>query len=403
MAKRTAIVLDVSRLLSRTKRGSPTGIDRVELNAAEELLESGQEAYFFATRGPRSWFIPREEVAALVRTFAQRWALGSETGRLAAAKVFRFVGLDAPMPPNPALLPVPKILGPRAVPSVLLTRRVERLLQSPIVDVVYRNFSHHHLDKDGFLIGLKQRWQARVEVFWHDAIPILWPEYSREGDAEKHRRRFEAMVSYADLISVNSRATRDELVMLALQNRKDIPNVAVTPLRTPKVFASRTAKPEPRRPYFICVGTLEPRKNHRMLLEVWRELAQTLGQDTPALVLAGRRGWMNADTFALLDRSPWLKPHVIEAPELPDDTLATLLRSASALLMPSFAEGFGLPVVEAQSLGTPVIASDLAVFREVAQPGYEALPPLAGELWKAKILERLAAPLGAPRDVLHSA
>ena len=65
--------------------------------------------------------------------------------------------------------------------------------------------------------------------------------------------------------------------------------------------------------------------------------------------------------------------------------LAALVRGARALLMPSFAEGYGIPVAEALSLGTPVIASDLPVFREVAGPAAELLHPLDGPGWLAAL------------------
>ena len=94
---------------------------------------------------------------------------------------------------------------------------------------------------------------------------------------------------------------------------------------------------------------------------------------------------MNSDVFAMLDRCPVLHDTVHEAPELADASLASLVQSATALLMPSFAEGFGLPFLEAQELGTPVIASDLKVFDEIAIAPFTRLSPLAGDRWMAEI------------------
>ena len=108
----------------------------------------------------------------------------------------------------------------------------------------------------------------------------------------------------------------------------------------------------------IC-STIEPRKNHLLLLEVWRELVRRDGPGTPKLVLVGGRGWKFEAVAALLDRSPALRGHVVEASGLTTPSLKRLLDGARALLMPSFAEGYGLPVVEAQIAGVPVIASDI--------------------------------------------
>lgn len=98
----------------------------------------------------------------------------------------------------------------------------------------------------------------------------------------------------------------------------------------------------------------------------WQHLARQLGPATPELVLIGKRGWQAEPVFALLDTCPVLKGDVRELGCCDDATMLGWLDQAQALLMPSFIEGFGLPVVEALQRGTPVIASDLAVFREIA-------------------------------------
>jgi glycosyltransferase involved in cell wall biosynthesis len=88
--------------------------------------------------------------------------------------------------------------------------------------------------------------------------------------------------------------------------------------------------------------------------------------ELPILVIIGQRGWEAEAAIATLDRLGDLEGLVIELGQCPDDELFAIIAGARALLMPSFAEGFGLPVAEALELGTPVIASDLAVFREFA-------------------------------------
>ena len=116
------------------------------------------------------------------------------------------------------------------------------------------------------------------------------------------------------------------------------------------------------RPFFVTVGTIEPRKNHALLLDVWQALAARLPADAmPQLVITGSRGWLNRDVFARLDARP---AHVIEAPGLPDPALAGLLQASQGLLFPTLAEGFGLPPLEAAALGVPLIVSDLPVLRE---------------------------------------
>jgi glycosyltransferase involved in cell wall biosynthesis len=120
------------------------------------------------------------------------------------------------------------------------------------------------------------------------------------------------------------------------------------------------------KPHFLTVGTIEGRKNHELLLKVWRKLIADLREDAPELLIIGRRGWKAEHVFDQLDDLRELEGKVHELGSCSDDELGGWMRSARALLMPSFAEGFGLPVVEALQVGTPVIASNLPVFREIA-------------------------------------
>ena len=91
----------------------------------------------------------------------------------------------------------------------------------------------------------------------------------------------------------------------------------------------------------------------------------------------------------LLDRSPALAPHVLETSDLSSADLAALISGARALLAPSFDEGYGLPIVEALALGTPVVAADSQAAREVSQGRATLLSPIDGEGWRREI-ERLA-------------
>lgn len=124
-------------------------------------------------------------------------------------------------------------------------------------------------------------------------------------------------------------------------------------------------------------------------------MAETEGQDAPRLVIVGRRGWENENIIDLLDRSPGLRRHVSEFNALGDRALAALMQQARALLMPSFSEGFGMPVNEALARGLPVIASNLAVFSETAGAVPDYLDPLDGIGWSRTIRDYavLSSPL----------
>ncbi|MCL9683003.1 glycosyltransferase family 4 protein [Legionella maioricensis] len=137
-------------------------------------------------------------------------------------------------------------------------------------------------------------------------------------------------------------------------------------------------------PYFLIVSTIDPRKNHLLLLQIWRSLVDKLGVKTPKLVILGKRGKQCWGSLDMLDRCEQLKSVVIES-QSPDEELINYLLHARALLFPTFSEGYGLPLIEVLSFNTPVIASDLPVFREIAGNIPDYLDPLDGKGWMEHI------------------
>jgi glycosyltransferase involved in cell wall biosynthesis len=116
----------------------------------------------------------------------------------------------------------------------------------------------------------------------------------------------------------------------------------------------------------------------------------------PLLVLIGQRGWETENVVDMLDRCPALRGTVIEHNTLPDSEMVGLLKGARALLLPSFAEGFGFPLIEAFGVGVPALCSDIPALRETGGAVAEYLDPLDGPGWRAAILD-YAAPGSARR------
>jgi glycosyltransferase involved in cell wall biosynthesis len=236
------------------------------------------------------------------------------------------------------------------------------------------------------------REQARFLCLVHDLIPIEFPEYARPTGAALHRRRIETVVQLADAVIVNSTATGRSLRPWLERSGRQV-EVHVALLGTEALPLPSLPPPDPvvEPPYFVCVGTIEPRKNHLLLLQLWRHLVETLPTESvPRLIVIGRRGWENEQVVDMLERCPALRTHVQELGGCSDARMAALLRGARALLLPSFAEGYGMPVAEALSVGTPVVCSDLAALREVGGDTPDYLDPLDGPGWKAAILDHAA-------------
>jgi len=139
-------------------------------------------------------------------------------------------------------------------------------------------------------------------------------------------------------------------------------------------------------PYFVVLGTIEPRKNHLLLLNLWTRLATTMATP-PRLVVIGARGWENEQVVDMLERSQRLRGLVEEHNRLGDAGVGSLLTEARAVLVPSFAEGFGLPLAEALASGVPVICSEIPVFREIGGDVPDYLDPLDTLAWREAIVD----------------
>ncbi|MEM6912381.1 MAG: glycosyltransferase family 1 protein [Pseudomonadota bacterium] len=383
-------VLDISRLWARRDRPSPSGIDRLELQTAEHGLK--HNTLFFVASGPRRFFLSKHEVCLLTEYLRDKWTRGPINQGSLIDRLARVIGLAEAhtvlSADHPAGSPTVNLPDHGRINAWHRLRRGERYIGAYANgSVQYMNVSHQHLEKLDALQALKDRWRARFTIYWHDAIPLTFPEYAAPQEPKRHRLRLMTALTLADELLVNSEATKEELLALAAREGAAVPPIDVRPLVPEFPGPEHTTVIATAKPYFVTIGTIEPRKNHLLLLQIWREMADALGEACPALVIIGMRGWLNEGTFAMLDHCRAIKPYVIEAAGLSDRHVATLLKGANALLFPSFAEGFGLPLLEAQQMGTPVIASDLPVFREIAVSPFRSLSPLDGKAWKDAVLE----------------
>lgn len=340
------LVFDVTRLAARLLEGRhPTGVDRVSL------------AYL------AHW---RAQARCLVRHWG-RWAL---------------------LGPADSQLLIGALLGeapqPRRVVRSCVARGLVRRWDVPRGSVLF-NTGHSGLDDPGYAGRVAAR-GLRPVYFLHDLIPLTHPEYCRAGEAERHGVRLRTMLGHGAGLVLNSRATLQDLQQEAVRQRWTLPPHVVLPLGTqalPRPDAQRPLEA----PYFVMLGTLEPRKNHLLLLHLWRELALELGDAAPRLVLLGQRGWECEQVVDMLERCEALRGKVLELGATTDGQLASWLHHARALLFPSFVEGFGMPLAEALAHSVPVVASDLPAFREIAAEVPDYLQPLDGPGWRRVVLD----------------
>lgn len=217
----------------------------------------------------------------------------------------------------------------------------------------------------------------------HDAIPLDRPDLTPI-DSRRHRAILDAIVAGGDGITTVSQDARSAIVaalgcapafVADIGQPVDVGGFgigeAVSGLLPPGLAV---------RGYFLVVGSVEPRKNLAAILAAYRSSGTAM-----PLVVAGPDGWRAAPILADIAATPG----AIRIPYVGRAGLLTLIANARALVFPSLAEGFGLPLVEAMALGTPVLTSDRGALAEVA--GGAALPvdPIhIGEI--AHALARLA-------------
>ena len=395
------VVCDVTRLLRRYAVPSPNGIDRIDLAYARHfILQDSTNNGGVYLHGFAPPLLHRPTLAALLAEIDQHW----RSGELDEAPEHRYERV------RDRLLGKAPAAAPLAAPEPAVLRRLRslaplRLLRpcwaaSVLVERIPKGavFIHAtHFPSSRLFRWLRRRPDVKPVFFIHDLLPRQYPEYFAAAHIEEHSRAMAIFARYARAAIVNTRAVKQQVcAFLRDAGRRDVPVLARSIPPDPVFAAGGQPDAELAEvPYFVILGTIEPRKNHLLLLHVWRELVRRHGARAPKLVVVGRRGWENENVVDVLDRSHELRPYVIEVDRLSSVAVARLLAGARALLVPSFAEGYGLPIVEAGALGVPVVASDIAVFREIA-PNATFCGPLDGPGWFAAIDAHAARP---PRPV----
>jgi glycosyltransferase involved in cell wall biosynthesis len=194
----------------------------------------------------------------------------------------------------------------------------------------------------------------------HDLSPWRDPAWHSGADRVRQRTPWLVRLQRARIILTVSEAIRQEIVNhfpIRQDQVRAIP-LAASELFRPVTNLANAMRPE--KPYFLFVGTLEPRKNLQALVDAWRETRDETGAD---LLIVGRTRKDFVPIAGLED----MKPEGIKmGGEVSDDELPGLLSGALAFVYPSLYEGFGLPVLEAMQCGCPVIASCDPALREVA-------------------------------------
>jgi glycosyltransferase involved in cell wall biosynthesis len=238
---------------------------------------------------------------------------------------------------------------------------------------------------------------ARVVLMVHDLIPLQHAQHCAPLVSRLFGRWLARMLNCADAIVCNSRATQAELesyaqrLGLALAPTRhfrlgvDLAKAAQAPAAVSGPVAEFLYADTPA---FAAVGSFETRKNYAWLVKVFEGL-WAAGHDVRLLIMGRPTG----DGQFLIDnlrRHPEHGRRLLTVLDGSDEELALAYARARALLFPSLAEGFGLPLVEARARGCPVIASNLPAFRELADDGVDLCPVNSTEAMAKLVLQHAA-------------
>lgn len=354
-----ARLLDVTRLVNRAGL-HPTGVDRVE-RAYLDALTSRTDGLIFA--------IARTAIGYVILDSTGARALND------AVKDGNWGHVDLLSKLNPRL-DAPRRRGQ----SFVRKHAAARARRGKLADVLrgvlpaeftYLNVGHSNLNTRMF----DAMRAARKVVLIHDTIPLDWPDTQREGAVDAFAKKLSLVSARADQVICTSAQCASDVVR-HMDGMGRVPPIVTAHLGVDVAVPDPDfSTPEP--PYFVTVGTIEPRKNHALLLDIWADWP-----DAPPLVICGKRGWNNAAVFARLDAKP---AQVIEQNDLTDQQIAALIAGARGMLFPSVAEGFGLPPAEARALGTRVLCASLPVYGEILDNTAVYVAPNDRYLWEKAI------------------
>ncbi|NBN62707.1 glycosyltransferase family 4 protein [Pannonibacter tanglangensis] len=214
---------------------------------------------------------------------------------------------------------------------------------------------------------------VRIAVYIYDIIPITHPEFCAPELVARFSRCLFHFIRMADVIFTISEFSAVDLVRYCKE--RGIPLAPVRPVKlahqldSGESSASR-ASPAVRglleRPFVLFVSTIEARKNHNYLFQIWLKLLERHPRDTvPELVFVGRPGWRVKDLMGSFASRNHLdgKLHILS--NVSDADLSLLYRAARFSAFPSFVEGWGLPIGESLAFGTPCISSSTSSMPEV--------------------------------------
>jgi glycosyltransferase involved in cell wall biosynthesis len=219
------------------------------------------------------------------------------------------------------------------------------------------------------ITAAKRRYGVKFAFLIHDLIPIAHESFVEDRHVVQFREWLEEAIPAADVVLTTSNHSRDALIELAKNAMWPLRRVEVVPLGSglsDRPMAGEQRKISLPGRYVLFVSTIEIRKNHQLLVRVWRRLLERHGADAvPDLLFAGQIGWLVDDLLADLKASNFFNGKIKLMPGLSDAEVRQAYRCCLFTVFPSLCEGWGLPIAESLMQGKICIASNRAPLPEI--------------------------------------
>lgn len=225
----------------------------------------------------------------------------------------------------------------------------------------------------------------------HDLTWKIYPQWHTEDVIKAHTLKLTKTIKYKDIIICPSNHTKKDLLKeypQAKNNKIKVIYEGIDKKFKPIISLNTLKKYKINKPYLVYIGAIEPRKNLKRLIKAFNSLIKEKKYSNLNLVIGGRAGWKNQDVFNLVNKLK-LNKKIIFTGFIEDSDLPILYSQAECSCYISLYEGFGLPPLEAQACGCPVLSSNISSMPEILNKSAILINPYKVKSIKNGIIEAL--------------
>jgi glycosyltransferase involved in cell wall biosynthesis len=379
--KPSAMYFDCS---STIYTGLNTGIQRVVRNIIKRMDQLSQQTgvpcipvvvhnqHFCHLHGKGNY----SEIVEVSKKGAVEESIRNFYLRSKTSPIFRLVKKSAVL--SRILSPFGQLVGP-------IKRMVQKTLYSKRMQPISHKLQPVAFDKNSMLVlsdawwvedvaevakKEKQKIEFHITTLFYDLIPVTHSQYMAETNTKAFVNKLKIIKEISDANIGISKFVMDEIIKHVSSTQpadffylgSDFSNYSQkNPKNENRIWPTELIES----PFYLVVGTLEPRKGHDYILDAFEKMWKR--GSTVKLCIVGRIGWEVQDLLYRINYSPFLNKQLFVFNDVGDAELKFLYSKARALIFGSYVEGFGLPLVEAMENGLEIIASDIPVFREICQ------------------------------------